>query len=198
MASSDADLPVPGLSLVKGSGSSLYACIISDHPTIIDFVHNFGRASPITQRYLNDLVNMTKDSSDYFKRMVSQSPTYPPQSAAAPAAVPSTVAHGVMLVAGDEHDDEHDVLPVDDDSLELLAFDRLATSGSAAASASGIDPESLVSFKCVCGRQCTSTSGLSRHRKLCGTFKNQVMAAPTPEATAAPDTVPDDSLHVAP
>ena len=179
MASSDADLPVPGISLVKGPGSSMYACIISDHPTIVDFVRDFGRASPITQRYLEDIVNLTTDSSNYFSRMVSKSPTYLPQSTAAPT---NNVA--------DREDLEHDGPPVDDDSLELLAFDRLATTGSAAGSASGIDPESLVSFKCVCGKQCTSSSGLSRHRKLCDSFKT-TLAAPAPDSSPIDDPTPD-------
>ncbi len=189
MASHDI-IPVPGISLVKGPDSSLYACIISDHPAIVDFVANFGCAS-ITKRYLDDIIDVTIKNAKYFSAAVSHSPS----ANASVAATPSTSLH-------------NDSPPVDDDSLELLAFDRLAANGSAAsangdserpAGGGGIDPESLLSFKCVCGKQCTSSSGLSRHRKLCESFKTTLAAhapdsptidAPTPDSLPFVETAP--------
>ena len=182
---SDSDIPAPGISIIKGPGSSMYARIISDDPAIVDFVTNFGCAS-ITKRYLDDIVNVTIKNSIYFSAAVSQSPS---TSISAP---PASSSEG------------RDVPPVDDDSLELLAFDRLAA-GSAAGSANGdcerrgcggIDPESLLVFKCVCGKQCSSSSGLSRHRKLCDSFKSQLaLAEPetTVDAAETPEPCPDDA-----
>ena len=172
---------LPGISLVEIPGLSTCACIVSDDPDIVGLVRQHGSSSN-NASFLNAVTEVARAHSQFHTLANSHIPVTSVAPARADFAMPSI---SVRIV---------DDPPVDDDSDELLAFDRIAAARSPAAAASvasmsSIDPESLLVFKCACGKQCTSSSGLSRHRKTCDKSKSDT--APAPEPVTAPEGAPD-------